>query len=499
MIPPLSRPARWRIVTLVLVHLGIAAHIIHWRLAGTTLSSIQLSDAARFTAEGVATASLFFFAFLLAVTLLFGRFFCAWGCHMLALQEVCRGLLRRIGVRPRLIRSRVLFFVPVFAAFAIYFQPLVERAWFGKPFPTPKLVLTSQHLWAALPGPMEAVAAILLGGLLMVYLLGSLSFCKYVCPYGALFALADSVALGRVRLTGECDGCALCTAACTTGARVHEEVQRFGMVANSGCMRCFECVSACPRGVLAYRLGRPALTAVRRAGLTRYAFSFSEELLLFVLFTTSFFAIHGLYGAVPLLVSLAAGVVVAYLGVLALRVLRQPFVALRGIILKQSQRWSRAGVTFVAGAAVLFLFIAHSLLIQYHQRGADAGLNVLQFPRMQTTYSSAERRIARDAAAHLSFCSHYGLIDTVDWNMKLAWVYRILRKPRLVEAHLRRAIGLDPTQAAAHFNLAKELARQGRSAEASRSFAEAVRLAPSLAQFVPGSRARAGSEISTGG
>jgi 4Fe-4S dicluster protein/4Fe-4S binding protein/tetratricopeptide repeat protein len=482
----LSRPARWRIATLVFVHVCIAVHIIHWKLAGTTLSSIQLSDAGRFAAEGVATASVFFFGLLLLVTLLFGRFFCSWGCHMLALQEICRLLLGRIGIRPKLIRSRVLMFVPLYAAFVIYFQPVLERVWFKQPFPTPALALESDQLWAGLPGPVDAVV-ILVGGLLMVYLLGSLSFCKYVCPYGALFRLADTAALGRIRLAGDCDGCGLCTAACTTGVRVHEEVQRFAMVANSGCMRCFECVSACPRRVLAYRLGRPALTAVNRAGLTRYAFSLGEELLVLGLLVISFFALHGLYDAVPLLISLIASVVVAYLGVVMMRVLLQPHVVLRGIALKRSRRLSRAGTAFVAGTAVLLLLLVQSVLIQYHQHRAAAALDALQFPRLQTAYSAIDRRIAMGAASDLHFCSRYGLIDSVDWNMKLAWVYRILKEPAAVERYLRRAIALDPTLAAAHFNLAKELARQGRSAEASQSFDEAVRLAPELAQHRPAS------------
>jgi polyferredoxin len=481
----LSRPWRWRIVTLAVVHLLIAAHIIHWRLAGTTLSSIQLSDAGRFAAEGVATASVFFLALLLVVTLLFGRFFCSWGCHMLALQEACRFLLGRIGVRPKLIRSRVLMGVPLFAAFVIYFQPVVERLWFGVPFPTSTMALTSDHLWAHLPGPVESVVAILVGGLGMVYLLGSLSFCKYVCPYGALFRIADGVALGRIRLTGTCDSCALCTAACTTGVRVHDEVQRLGMVANSGCMRCFECVSACPRGVLAYRLGRPALTAVNRAGLTQYGFSLSEEVLMFGVFAVSFVALHGLYDAVPLLIALTASVVVAYLSVVTVRVLRQSHVALRGISLKRSERWSRAGVVLVTATAAVLVVLAHSLLIQYHQRRAEAALEALQFPRVLAAYSSVDRRLATDAASHLAFCSRYGLFDLVDWNMKLAFAYRVLREPAAVERYLRRAIALDPTLAVAHFNLGKELAREGRSAEASQAFDEAVRLAPSLAQYRP--------------
>jgi ferredoxin-type protein NapH len=480
----LSRPARWRIVSLLVVHLLIAAHIIHWRLAGTTLTSIQLSDAGRFVAEGVATAALILFSLLFVITVVFGRVFCAWGCHMLALQEACRLLLARLGIRHKLIRSRFLLLVPLFAAFSIYVRPLAERWWLGRPFPSTTLQLTSGNLWASLPGPVEAVAAVLVGGLLMVYLLGSLSFCKYVCPYGAVFALADNLALGRMRLIGECDGCARCTAACTTDVRVHEEVLRLGMVASSGCMRCFECVSACPRGVLAYRFGRPALLAGSRAGLTPYAFALGEECLMLVLFTTSFVALHGLYDALPLLLSLAASVVVAYLGVLTARLLREPFVALRGIALRQSAHLSRAGVLFICGVGLLSALLGHSLLIQYHQWRAVTALDALEFPRVRAVRSSAERETASSAAAHLLFCSRYGLIDTFDTNMKLAWVYRLLAQPHMVEEHLRRAIALDPTQPAAHFNLGKELAREGRHAEAAHAFGEAVRLAPTLAQYV---------------
>jgi len=423
-------------------------------------------------------------------TVLFGRIFCAWGCHMLALQELCRFLLGRLGVKPTLVRSRVLMLIPLFAAFTIYLRPLLERAWLGEPFPTPRLALTSAQLWADLPGPVEAVAAILIGGLVMVYALGALSFCKYVCPYGALFRLADGVALGRIRLTGDCDGCARCTAACTTGVRVHDEVQRLAMVANSGCMRCGECVSACPRGVLAYRFGRPALTALNRAGLTRSAFSRSEEAALLAIFAVTYFAVHRLYDAVPLLLALTAGVLVAYLGVLSARVLRRPTVVVRGVALKHAQRYSRVGLGLIAATAGLYLLVAQSLFVQYHQRRATAALAALQFPRLHSTYSSDERSLAETAVLHLASCSRYGLVDTADWHMKLAWAHRVLRDSAAVEADLRQAIALDPTQSAAHFNLGKELARQHKAAEAARSFAAAVELEPSLAQFVPPQLAR---------
>jgi len=481
---PLSRPARWRIASLVLVHVLIAIHIIHWRLAGTTLSSIQLSDAGRFVAEGVVTAALFLFAFLLVVTAVFGRFFCAWSCHMLAVQELCRVLLQRVGIRPLPMRSRLLRLVPLYAAFYIFLQPAVERWWRGDEPPNPTLMLATNHLWATLPGPVEAVA-ILAGGLLLIYFLGSLSVCKYVCPYGAVLALADGLAPGRIRLTGTCDGCARCTAACTTGVLVHKEVQQLGMVANSGCMRCFECVSACPRDVLAYRFGRPTLHAYSRAGLKRFSFSLAEEALMLAVVIVSFLSLHEIYNILPFVLALALSVLVGYLSVVAVRLARQPFVALRGVPLKHDGRLSAAGRLCAVSLVCVFVAVAHCGVIQFHQRRANTTLGALAFPRLRPSYSPAERQRARDAAADLGFCQRYGLVETVDGNMKLAWAGRVFADSKLVEAHLRRAIALDPSQPAAYFNLGKELNRQGRRAEAVQAFDEAVRLEPSLAQYRP--------------
>ena len=482
--PALSRPARWRIASLVLVHVLIAVHIIHWRLAGTTLSSIQLSDAGRFVAEGVVTAALFLFAFLLLVTAVFGRFFCAWGCHMLAVQELCRYLLGRCGIRPAPMRSRLLRLVPLYAAFYIFLQPAVERWWHGDAPPNPTLMLATNHLWATLPGPAEA-AAILLGGALLVFFLGSLSLCKYVCPYGAVLAVADGLAPGRIRLTGDCDGCGRCTAACTTGVLVHKEVQKLGMVANSGCMRCFECVSACPQDVLAYRFGRPPLHVYNRAGLKRFSFSLAEDVLMLAVCVVGFLSLHEIYHLLPFVLALALSVLVGYLGVLAVRLARRRSVFLRGLSLKHDGRLSAAGLVCAASIACVFVGVVHSGVIQFHQWRANAALRTLAFPDMHRSYSAAEQRLARDAVTDLSFCRRYGLVETVDWNMKLAWAGRVLGNLDLVETHLRRAIALDPTQPAAHFNLGKVLIRQGRRAEAARAFDEAVRLAPELAAYRP--------------
>ncbi len=483
--PPLSRPARWRITTLVLVHVLIAVHIIHWRMAGVSLSSIQLSDAGRFSSEGVATAAAIFFASLLLVTAVFGRFFCAWGCHMLAMQELCRFVLRRCGLTPKLIRSRALAVVPFAAGFYVFILPLVQRLWDGQAFPLVRWELTSAHLWTNLPKVPDGIAAVLIGGLGMIYFLGRLSFCKYVCPYGALFVVADHLAVGRIRLTGECDNCARCTAACTTGVRVHEEVQRLGMVASSGCMRCLECVSACERDVLHYRLGAPSLLAGSRVGLVRYAFSLVEEGVVLGLFGLGFIAFNGLYDFVPLLLALCIAALLAYGGIIAVRLIRQPLVAIHGRVLKASGGLSRAGVAFACCAGLLFALSAHSLLIRYHSWRADAALVIAGFPRAPEVAARTNTAVLRDATAHLVFCTNFALVDTVAWNMKLAWLARASGESGQVETYLRRAIALDASRPEPYFNLGKELLRQGRRREATSAFDQAVHLAPALAQAVP--------------
>lgn len=101
------------------------------------------------------------------------------------------------------------------------------------------------------------------------------------------------------------------------------------MVADGGCMRCFECVGACPRRVLAYRFGPPTRPAPGQASSAPPSFSWPEEAALLGLFAVRFAALDGLYDAVPLLLALSLSVVFAYVVVLAHRLWRRPSEAAR--------------------------------------------------------------------------------------------------------------------------------------------------------------------------
>ena len=90
------RTNRRRAAVLIAVNLLMVAHFIQWRLMGTTVSPIEPSEAMYTLQNGAITAGFIFFSLAIIATMIFGRFVCGWGCHILALQDLCAWLLKRI-------------------------------------------------------------------------------------------------------------------------------------------------------------------------------------------------------------------------------------------------------------------------------------------------------------------------------------------------------------------------------------------------------------------
>ena len=95
----------------------------------------------------------------------------------------------------------------------------------------------------------------------------------------------DYASPGRIVVNDDCEQCGHCTATCTSNVRVHEEVRLYGMVVDPGCMKCMDCVSVCPKGVLRFSFAAPSLSEDRRRrrrARRRYDLPLSEELLVAV-------------------------------------------------------------------------------------------------------------------------------------------------------------------------------------------------------------------------
>lgn len=425
--PRSSRLSKWRAAVLIAVHVVIAIHIAHWLVAGETVTPVEPSEAMEFSKAGIVNAGLIFFAGAIVLTAVFGRWFCGWTCHLVALQDLCRWLLQKIGVRPRPLRSRLLAWVPYLAFAYMFLWPAAYRLWIGDSLGVRGTDLTTSALWETFPGWTIGTLTLLVCGFATVYFLGAKGFCTYACPYGAAFAAVDKIAPMRVRVNDDCDTSGHCTAVCTSNVRVHEEVARYGMVVDSGCMKCGDCVSVCPNDALSFSFGKlPLFAAAGPVAPTApgpelakraYPLSWAEELALAIAFLLALVSFRGLYGEVPFLMSLGLAGVFAFLTLLSLRLVRRRDFAFRHQAWKRGGRLLPAGWRFATSVALLALFWSHSGWLQLEllqgRRAFSAASNAraaaLRIADEVPQASAAERAASAAAAGHFDRVSRWGL------------------------------------------------------------------------------------------
>ncbi len=500
---------------LILVHLVIAAHITHWLVAGRTVTPVEPSEAAALAQSGVVNAGLAFFAVTIVLTAIFGRFFCGWACHLVALQDLARALLEKFGRRPKPLRSRLLRWVPAIAFVYGFLSPAIYRWVSGRPMPEIQTELTTAEFWATFPGWIVSGLTFVICGYLVVYFLGAKGFCTYACPYGAVFGAAERLAPLRIRVTDACQGCGHCTAACTSNVRVHEEVRDWGMVVDSGCMKCLDCVSVCPSDALYYGAGPLPIAAQKRADgrkMTRFTLSWAEEGVAAAAFAAGFFTFRGLYGQVPFLMALGLAAVLAYLVLICFQLATRPNLAFKSWRLRRLGALQPAAYVLLAGMALLLAFWLHSAVVRYHTYQGDAGYRSarawepvvldLVAPRPQLDAAS-QTRIERGFSA-FETVQRRGWIESRGSDAKMAWMAMLLGRDAALERHARAAalkdelavemhqlLGRrsfeagDPTSAAGHFERAVEAGGDDLRARISLGVAQAQsgRLEPARATF----------------
>ncbi len=371
---PHSKMGWKRAVVLGSIQFLMIAHIVQWLWTGSTTSPIEPSESMTAVKDGIINAGTVVFALALLSTVLLGRWFCGWGCHIIMLQDLCGWMLGKVGIRPKPFRSRLLLFVPLLLASYMFLWPLVYRFAIA-PYTRPQLswpgfttAFVVTDFWATFPGVLISIPFLLVCGFLTVYLLGAKGYCTYACPYGGFFAPLDEFAIGRIRVTDACEQCGHCTSVCTSNVRVHEEVHDFGMVTDQGCMKCMDCVSACPNDALYFGFGRPAAARVQRtvepAAPRRFDLTWREEIAFAVLAALAFIAVRGTYGVtLPLLFASGTTACVVYVVWKAYRVLRDDNVRLHTFQLRMHGRLRPGGAAFVGGGVLLTLLVMHSAVI----------------------------------------------------------------------------------------------------------------------------------------
>jgi len=466
------------------------AHVVQWLIMGTTITPIEPSETMYTLNEGLLNAGFLFFTLAILATLILGRFVCGWGCHLVAYQDLCAWLLKKIGVKPKPFRSRILVLAPLALALYMFVWPTIYRWAAGVPAPQLTNHLTTSEFWKTFPGPVVAILTIAVCGFGIVYFLGAKGFCTYACPYGGFFGLADKFAVGRIRVTDACEHCGHCTAVCSSNVKVHEEVALYGMVVDPGCMKCMDCVSVCPNDALYFGFGKPSMTAQPSAPRrpTPYDFSMREEIVLVVVGLVCLLAYRGLYERIPLLLAMAMAAITAYLLMKGVYLLRDANVRLQSWQLKRGRRLTRAGTVYSVGVVLWLVFSMHSALVQFHTwrgRWLLASLNPgdeiwLPGDAWREQATEDQTRKAAVALSALTRADQWGLMTSPRLLIERTRVHLALGDTNAAETTVRRLIDADPGHAEAHRGLGNILRKERRLDEAEAAYREALRLNPEL-------------------
>jgi tetratricopeptide (TPR) repeat protein/polyferredoxin len=429
-----SRTSRWRAAALVILYLLMIAHIIQWRMMGTTISPIEPSESMYTLQQGAINAGFIFFTLAILATLVFGRFVCGWGCHIVALQDFCAWQLKKVGLIPKPFRSRLLVFVPLIAAFYMFVWPTVYRVFTnaeGQPI-IPQFTnhLVTSNFWETFPSVAVAIPFLFICGFMTVYFLGSKGFCTYACPYGGFFMLADRFAPGKIRVTDACNQCGHCTATCTSNVLVHAEVKQYGMVVDPGCMKCMDCISVCPNDALYFGFGKPTMAIPKLDKIKKnYSLTWPEEIVGAVVFLASFLAIRGVYQLVPFLMALGCATITTFLTLKTWRLLRARELSFYHFNLKSSGRIQKAGWGFLSFAVVWIGLNAHSGWVRYHEYEGDRAFQKIQIPdelalaqpNPDSWLSPIDRESIVSGKMHFQGASNFGFFVNTEALSKLAW------------------------------------------------------------------------------
>jgi len=199
------------------------------------------------TISPVHPAALVLLLLFIGVSLLVKKAFCSWICPVGSLSEALAALSQRLFRRkialPRwldLPLRGLKYLLLAFFVWTIFVRmtlPLVDE-FLGSPYN--RVADIKMFYFFARISPFAATTLLVLLALSLVV---PYAWCRYLCPYGALFGLVSLFAPAKItRQAASCIDCGLCARACPS----HLPVDRLQRVRSDECVGCMSCVADCP-------------------------------------------------------------------------------------------------------------------------------------------------------------------------------------------------------------------------------------------------------------
>ena len=212
--------------------------------------------------QAVIGSSKFHFAYyivgiLILIGVLLGRVVCGFLCPFGWFQELLHKIPTKKFSTKKLHMLTYLKYVVLLVFVIVLPMTIVNEVGLGDPFfckyicPAGileggiPLSLANESIRASL-GELFTWKSCILLGVIMLAVFFYRPFCKWICPLGAFYALFNKVSLYRFHInTDRCTSCGACSRVCKM------DVDVFRTPNHAECIRCGDCIGACPHQAIA--------------------------------------------------------------------------------------------------------------------------------------------------------------------------------------------------------------------------------------------------------